>query len=92
MKEIRTKVSQYFDQLNTHWKSLPIQKQQHYTLYIFIIYLILTAGLICKIWFDAGTYKEIALEQFENPIPIAIKNQSKAMNSLVNFSKNKNYV
>lgn len=44
----------YFDKVDVKWRAMPIRKQHRYALYFFIGYLLLTAGVVAKIWYDAG--------------------------------------
>lgn len=47
-------MDRYFNKLDKRWRALPVGKQHKYTLYFFIGYLLLTAGVILKVWYDAG--------------------------------------
>lgn len=69
MKKLRADIDQWFDRLDERWRLLPIYKQQQYTLYFFAAYLILTAGILLKVWFDAGKpNKNMVIDPIENPV------------------------
>lgn len=62
-------MDRYFDKLDERWKTLPIGKQHRYTLYFFIVYLLLTAGVVFKVWYDAGkSGNGMVIEHIENPV------------------------
>ncbi|CAI9685580.1 hypothetical protein EAVVTKC53_03087 [Elizabethkingia anophelis] len=61
-------MDRYFDQLDDRWRALPIRKQHQYTLYFFVGYLLLTAGVVLKVWYDAGKSDDIVIEHIENPV------------------------
>ena len=52
MKKLRANMDRYFDKLDERWQALPVRKQHQYTLYFFVGYLLLTAGVIFKGWYD----------------------------------------
>lgn len=54
MKNLRTKTERYFDRLDDRWRALPLRKQHRYTLYLFTAYLLLTAGVICSVWYHTS--------------------------------------
>ncbi len=58
----------YFEKLDQRWQALPLRKQHQYTLYFFVGYLMLTAGVIFKVWYDAGKSDEMVIEHIENPV------------------------
>ncbi|WP_068597222.1 nitrogen regulatory IIA protein [Vaginella massiliensis] len=68
MKKLRENMDRYFDQLDDRWRALPIRKQHQYTLYFFVGYLLLTAGVVLKVWYDAGKSDDIVIEHIENPV------------------------
>ena len=62
-------MDRYFAKLNERWKSLPTEKQHRYTLYIFVVYLLLTAAVIFKVWYDTSrSGNEMIIEHMENPV------------------------
>ncbi len=59
----------HFNKLNERWKSLSTDKQHQYTLYLFVAYLLLTAGVIFKIWYDTSkSGNHMVIEHIENPV------------------------
>jgi hypothetical protein len=68
MKKLRTDMGKWFEKLDERWRTLPLRKQHKYTLYFFLGYLLLTAGVIFKVWYDTGkSNKDFAIEHIENP-------------------------
>lgn len=61
-------MDRYFDKLDNRWRALPVRKQHQYTLYFFVGYLLLTAGVVLKVWYDAGKSDDIVIEHIENPV------------------------
>ena len=85
-------MDRYFNKLDKRWRALPVGKQHKYTLYFFIGYLLLTAGVILKVWYDAGKAdNNLVIEHIENPV--LKKNGSPAMlqNSVSTILKNQIY-
>jgi uncharacterized membrane protein len=68
MKKIKANMDSYFEKLDQRWQALPLRKQHQYTLYFFVGYLMLTAGVIFKVWYDAGKSDEMVIEHIENPV------------------------
>ncbi|UTG65264.1 nitrogen regulatory IIA protein [Elizabethkingia anophelis] len=68
MKKLRENMDRYFDKLDDRWRALPVRKQHQYTLYFFVGYLLLTAGVVLKVWYDAGKSDDIVIEHIENPV------------------------
>jgi hypothetical protein len=69
MKKLRTNMEKWFDKLDERWRVLPLYKQHRYTLYFFAGYLLLTAGVILKVWHDAGKSNNgVLIEHIENPV------------------------
>ena len=62
-------MDRYFDRLDERWRVLPIQKQHQCMLYFFVGYLLLTAGVIGKVWYETSKSRnDIGIEHIENPI------------------------
>ena len=69
MKKLRANIDSYFDKLDERWRTLPLRKQHQYTLYFFVGYLLLTAGVIFKVWYDtAKSGNDMVIEHIENPV------------------------
>lgn len=82
----------YFKKLDERWRVLPVGKQHKYTLYFFIVYLLLTAGVILKVWYDADKVdNNLVIEHIENPVLIKKENPEKLQDTLTTIFKNKFY-
>ena len=67
MKKLKENMDRYFNKLDECWKLLPVEKQHQYTLYFFVVYLLLTAGIIFKVWYDTSkSGNEMVIEHIEN--------------------------
>lgn len=62
-------MDRFFDRLDERWRTLPLEKQQQYTLYILLGYLLLTVAVIFKVWYDARKSNHyMVIGHIENPI------------------------
>jgi len=69
MKKLRKNMDRFFENMDVRWQALPIQKQRKYTLYFFVGYLLLTAGVIYKVCYDAGKPNDnMVVRHIENPV------------------------
>ena len=69
MKKLRTNLDKWFEKLDERWRTLPLSKQHKYTLYFFAGYLLLTAGVILKVWYDTGKFNnDMVIEHIKNPV------------------------
>ncbi|ANI89801.1 nitrogen regulatory IIA protein [Arachidicoccus ginsenosidimutans] len=88
MKKVREKVDRYIEKLDGRWQALPLRKQHQYTLYFFLGYLILTAAVICKIWYDTQKNgNDMVIEHIENQVLKKNQNPDTTSSTL----KNKDY-
>lgn len=70
-------MDRFFDRLDERWKALTVGRQHQYTLYFFVGYLILTVGVVAKVWYDTRLSKnDMHIEHIENPV--LKKNESPA--------------
>ncbi len=84
-------MDRYFDKLDEHWQALPVRKQQQYTLYFFVGYLLLTAGVIGKVVYDTGKPNDaINIRHIENPV-LKSKNPARLQDSVSTILKNQFY-
>lgn len=61
-------MDKWFDKLDERWQSLPVCKQHKFTLYFFTGYLLLTAFVILKVWYDmVNPDNKMVIEHIENP-------------------------
>lgn len=85
-------MDRYFDQLDDHWRALPVRKQHKYTLYFFLGYLMLTAGVIAKVWYDTGkSENDMHIEHIENPVLKKKESPASLQDSISIILKNKIY-
>ena len=69
MKNLRQDINTFFEKLDERWKSLPIGKQHRFTWYFFVGYLLLTVGVVVKVWYDTSQSKnDMQIKHIENPI------------------------
>lgn len=62
-------MDRYFDRLDERWRAMPLRKQHQYTLYLFIGYFLMTAGIIFKVWYDTSkSGNNMVIEHIENPV------------------------
>lgn len=68
MKKLQALYEKWLDKLEERWLALPVRKQRKYTLYFFAGYLLLTAGVILKVWNDTGkSNQQTVIEHIETP-------------------------
>ncbi|MDE5437600.1 nitrogen regulatory IIA protein [Elizabethkingia meningoseptica] len=92
MKKLRANMDRYFDQLDDRWRALPMRKQHKYTLYFFLGYLMLTAGVIAKVWYDTGkSENDMRIEHIENPVLKKKESPASLQDSISIILKNKIY-
>ncbi|WP_313191394.1 nitrogen regulatory IIA protein [Sphingobacterium sp.] len=92
MKKLRTNIDRYFDKLDNRWRRLPLRKQYRYTLYFFTAYLLLTVGVVFKVWYDtAKSRNDMQIEHIENPILKKNENPARLQDTLTTIFKNKLY-
>jgi hypothetical protein len=92
MKKLRATMERYFDKLDECWRVLPIQKQHQCMLYFFVGYLLLTAGIIGKVWYETSKSRnDIGIEHIENPIHNKNESPTKLDDTLTIIYKNKIY-
>ena len=85
-------MDRYFDQLDDRWRELPVRKQHQYTPYFFLGYLLLTAGVIAKVWYDTGkSENDMRIEHIENPILKKRESPASLQDSISTILKNKIY-
>lgn len=85
-------MDRYFDQLDDRWRALPVRKQHKYTLYFFLGYLMLTAGVIAKVWYDTGkSENNMHIEHIESPVLKKKESPASLQGSISIILKNKIY-
>lgn len=69
-------MDRWFDKLDESWRALSLDRQRRYMLCLFLVYLLLTAVVILKVWYDtAKSDNRMVIEHIENPV---LKNESPA--------------
>jgi hypothetical protein len=92
MKKLRTNMDKWFDKLDERWQSLPVHKQHKFTLYFFAGYLLLTSGVILKVWFDMEKVdNEMTIEHIENQVLKKKESPAHLQDTLEKILKNKIY-
>lgn len=92
MKKFRKNMDRYFDKLDERWRSLPLRKQYQYTLYFFVGYLLLTTGVIFKVWYDtAKSGNNMVIEHIENPVLKKNESPTRLQDTLSKILKNTIY-
>ncbi|MGO1672211.1 MAG: nitrogen regulatory IIA protein [Sphingobacterium sp.] len=92
MKKLRANMDRYFDKLDERWQALPVRKQHQYTLYFFVGYLLLTAGVIGKVMYDTGKPNDaINIRHIENPILKKNESPARLRDTVSTTLKNKIY-
>lgn len=92
MKKLRANIDSYFDKLDDRFRALPLRKQHQYTLYFFVGYLLLTAGVIFKVWYDtAKSGNNMVIEHIENPVLKKNESPTRLQDTLSKILKNTIY-
>ncbi|WP_166919728.1 nitrogen regulatory IIA protein [Flavobacterium poyangense] len=69
MRTIRINLEKWFEGQDKRWRALPLHKQHSYTLLLFTAYLLLTAGVIFKVWYDTtDAYTYMVIRPIGNPV------------------------
>lgn len=92
MKKIRTDMDKWFEKLDERWRTQSLRKQHKYTLYFFAGYLLLTVGVIFKVWYDASkSNNDMVIEHIENPALKKKGSPALLQDTLSTILKNKIY-
>jgi hypothetical protein len=92
MKNLRTNISEWFNRLDERWQALPVRKQHRYTLCFFTGYLLLTMGVIFKVWLDtARSDNDMVIKHIENPVGKKKESPATIQDTLITILKNKIY-
>lgn len=69
MKTIRKNIGKWFDKQDKSWRALSLDKQRRYTLCLFLVYLLLTAVVILKVWYGmAKSDNRMVIKHIDNPV------------------------
>lgn len=92
MRKLQAQMNTWFEKMDERWLALPIRKQQRYALYFFIGYLLLTTGVIFKVWYDtAKSDNNIIIEYIETPVLSIKESPALLQDTLQTILKNKIY-
>jgi hypothetical protein len=91
MQNLRKNMSEWFDRLDERWQVLPVPKQHTYILCFFIVYLLLTVGVICKVGLDARYDNDIVIRHIENSTLKNKESPATIQDTLTTILKNKIY-
>lgn len=84
-------MDRYFDRLDERWRALPLRKQRQYTLYFFVVYLLLTVVVIGKVMYDTSkSGNNMVIKHIENPV-LKNGNPAKLQDSVSTILKNQIY-
>ena len=85
-------MDRYFDKFDERWQALPVRKQHQYTLYFFVGYLLLTAGVIGKVVYDTGkSDDEINIRHIKSPILKENESPAKLQDTVSTILKSRIY-
>lgn len=92
MRNLRTNMDAWFEKMDERWLALPIRKQHRDALYFFTEYLLLTAGVIFKVWDDtAKSYNNMIIDHIETPVLSIKESPALLQDTLQTILKNKIY-
>ncbi len=92
MKKLRENIDRFFDRLDENWRTMPVRKQHQYTLYLFVGYLLLTVGVVAKVWYDTSQSKnDMHIDHIENPVLKQNESPARLQDTLTTILKNKIY-
>ena len=89
MKKFQITIDKWFDKREERWLALPIRKQRQYTLYFFTAYLLLTTGVIFKVWYDTSkSGSNMTIDHIENPVINQNESPAKLKDTISTIFKN----
>jgi len=92
MKKLRENIDRFFDRLDENWRAMPVRKQHQYTLYLFVGYLLLTVGVVAKVWYDTSQSKnDMHIDHIENPVLKQNESPARLQDTLKTILKNQIY-
>lgn len=92
MRKLQAQMDTWFEKMDERWLALPIRKQHRYALYFFTGYLLLTAGVIFKVWDDtAKSYNNMIIDHIETPVLSIKESPALLQDTLQTILKNKIY-
>lgn len=92
MKNIRSNIDKWLENLDKNWDKLSIQKQRQYALYFFTAYLLLTVMVIYNVWQDtAKSTNHMIIEHIDNHVIKKNESTIHSQDTLHKIVKNKIY-
>lgn len=92
MKNVRTNMNKWFDRQDERWQALPVKMQHRYALYFFSGYLLLTMGVIFKVWLDTSkSDNDMEIKHIENPVLKKKEGPATIQDTLITILKNNIY-
>ena len=83
-------MEKWFNKLEQRWQSLAVKKQHQYTLCFFMVYLLLTVGVIFKVWYNSGKSDlDITIEPIEKTLLIKKESPAALQDRISKTIKNK---
>lgn len=69
MKNLGTRINNWFIKLDGQWRAMPVKKQQRYTILLFISYALLSTIVILKVCYDVSkSDSSLIIEHIKNPV------------------------
>lgn len=69
MRKLKEDLENWLEYLDKRWRALDLRRQQQYTLYFFMVYVITTASVLIKICLDtAKSNAGMEINHIENPV------------------------
>lgn len=69
MKNLGTRINNWFEKLDGQWRAMPVKKQQRYTILLFISYALLSTIVILKVCYDVSkSDSSLIIEHIKNPV------------------------
>lgn len=92
MKNIGTRINNWFEKLDGQWRAMPVKKQQRYTILLFISYALLSTIVILKVCYDVSkSDSSLIIEHIKNPVIQKNKSLVYPLDSLSTILKRRNY-
>lgn len=68
MKNLSTKIENWFDRLDCRWRQVPIKTQRLVAILFFTVYALLSLYVLAKVCFDLGrASNEMVVEHIKSP-------------------------
>lgn len=92
MKNLGTRINNWFEKLDGQWRAMPVKKQQRYTILLFISYALLSTIVIIKVCYDVSkSDSSLIIEHIKNPVIQKNKSLVYPLDSLSTILKRRNY-